>query len=67
MEEPISTTERIFVVRKNAIKMIMKRQEMCCGDYGNRGFVLKITDDMNNYESFVKKVDLRFLFYLIVW
>ena len=58
MEEPISATEKIFVIRKNAIKMIMKRQGMSCGDYGHRGFVLKITDDMNNYEAFVKKVDL---------
>ncbi|KAK8832738.1 hypothetical protein WA577_004132 [Blastocystis sp. JDR] len=44
MEEQISSTEKIFVVRKNAIKMIMKR-----------GFVLQPQDDMTEYDAFVRR------------
>lgn len=55
MEEPISTTEKIFVIRKNAIKMIMKRF-VHFSDLMIRGFVLKMTDDMTTYEAFVKRV-----------
>lgn len=65
MEEPISAAEKIFVIRKNAIKMIMKRFVRVC-KLICRGFVLKMTDDMNTYEAFVKKVIACIWFSLVV-
>lgn len=56
MEEQISNAEKIFVVRKNAIKMIIKRYSGGVAVLRRRGYVLKKTDDMTDYEAFVKKV-----------